>query len=240
MKKWIPFLQVTAAVLLFFSLYAFSGERNRSRKVTNLEVRFEGNSENRLFITEKEVNKLLIQNNNSVTGVTKDALDLNNMEGILSRNKMVKNADVYLAIDGQLTASVTQKRPLARIVGNAPVYMDDEGGYMPLSGNYTARVPLIKGNVTDKNREELFKLIQKIDTDIFLKENVIGISLERNEFILSMRANDFKVKLGGISELDSKIKKLKAFYQKGIKDHSLDNYTWVNLKFEDQVVCTKK
>ncbi|GLB51168.1 cell division protein FtsQ [Neptunitalea chrysea] len=227
-----------AAIAIFSLLFAFTSNRNNSRKIKASVIVFEGDSS--LFITKEEVNKLLIQNQTSVTDVTKDALDLNNMESLLLRNKMIKDAEVYMTIDGELKVNVTQRKPLARVVGTRSFYIDDEGEEMPLSGNYTARVPLINGQVTNENKQEIFKVLKKITSDNFLKVSVIGISVQKNDFTLRMRANNFKVKLGSADGLDLKFKKLKAFYQKAVKDKSLDTYSWVNLKFSNQVVCTKK
>ena len=39
---------------------------------------------------------------------------------------------------------------------------------------------------------------------------------------------------------DKKINNLKAFYTKAMKDKALDDYKLVNLKFDKQVICTKK
>jgi cell division protein FtsQ len=40
--------------------------------------------------------------------------------------------------------------------------------------------------------------------------------------------------------LEKKINNFKAFYQKAFKDKILDSYKVVNLKFDKQVICTKK
>jgi cell division protein FtsQ len=39
--------------------------------------------------------------------------------------------------------------------------------------------------------------------------------------------------------LDKKINNLKAFYKKSLKEKTLNNYSNVNLQFDNQVVCTK-
>ena len=39
--------------------------------------------------------------------------------------------------------------------------------------------------------------------------------------------------------MDKEIQNLKTFYQKTILDGTLNNYKTINLKFNDQVVCTK-
>lgn len=234
----MPYIQVLSCFVIFYLLFSFASTRNDHRKIKAATIDFTGDSS--LFITQEEVNKLLIQNHASVTNITKDALDLNKMEDVLLHNQMIKDAEVYVTIDGELKVHVAQRKPLARVTGSESFYIDDEGKKMPLSKNFTARVPLIKGNITQENQKEVFKILQKISSDEFLRESVVGISVNNNDFVLRLRANNFKVQLGSATELDLKIKKLKAFYQKALKDNSLDAYSWVNLKFSNQVVCTKK
>ena len=47
------------------------------------------------------------------------------------------------------------------------------------------------------------------------------------------------MQLGNVKNLDKKINNLKAFYQKNLKEKTLENYSKVNLQFDNQVVCTK-
>ena len=110
-------------------LYAFSTHRNSALNATGIEVNFLG--DNNLFVTHKTVNKLLIQNQQTVTNVPKEILDLNELENRLKSNAMIKTAEVYLAIDGKVQADVIQRKPIARVNTNASYYIDDEGEYMP-------------------------------------------------------------------------------------------------------------
>ena len=219
-------------------LFAFSSERNAKREISKPNVRFIG--ENNLFITNEAVSKLLIQNQGSVKNVPKETLDLNVLENALKSNSMIKNAEVYMAVNGTLKADIEQKTPIARISTNASYYIDDEGFYMPLSNNYSARVPLVTGYVEKNNLKNLYKIASKIKEDEFLKKHVIEIHQDMNKRInLRLRQCDFIVQLGDISFLDKKINNLKAFYKKNLKENTLNNYNKVNLQFENQVICTK-
>ena len=227
-------------VLLAFVafLFVFTANRNLSRKVSSPNVRFVG--EDNLFITNETVSKLLIQNHEGVKNVTKETLDLNKLENALKSNPMIKTAEVYVAVNGSLNAKIDQKVPIARVNTNASYYIDDEGFYMPLSSNYSARVPLVTGYIEKDNLTNVFKVATKIKNDVFLKKHVIEIHQRRDEVIqLRLRQCDFLVQLGDVSFLDKKINNLKAFYQKSFKEKTLDHYSKINLQFENQVVCTK-
>jgi cell division protein FtsQ len=219
-------------------LYAFASTRNAARIVSKPNVKFIG--ENNLFITNQNVSKLLIQNLGGVKNIHKETLDLNELENALKSNPMVKSAEVYVTVNGILNAEIEQKTPIARVSTNASYYIDADGFFMPLSSNYTARVPLVTGYVEKNNLKSIFTVANKINEDEFLKKHVIEIhqGIDKQMF-LKLRQCQFLVKLGDISLLDKKISNLKAFYQKNLKEKTLDNYSIVNLQFDNQVVCTK-
>lgn len=232
------YIKMIALLGLVGFLFAFASDRNAKREISKPQVKFIG--ENNLFITNETVSKLLIQNYGSVKNVPKETLDLNLLESALNSNSMIKNAEVYLAVNGTLNAKIEQKTPIARVSTNASYYIDDEGFYMPLSTNYTARVPLVTGYVEKNNLKNTYVVAQKIKEDEFLKKHVIEIHQDINKRLyLKLRQYDFLVQLGTVNFLDKKINNLKAFYQKSLKENTLNNYSKVNLQFENQVICTK-
>jgi len=112
---------------------------------------------------------------------------------------------------------------------------------MPLSTNYTARVPLITGAVYKNDLANVYTIASKVQQDDFLKKHVVEIHQNEDKSIdLKFRLHDFTIQLGQLRALDKKINNLKAFYQKAMKDQTLNRYSKVNLKFDSQVICTKK
>jgi len=112
---------------------------------------------------------------------------------------------------------------------------------MPLSSNYAARVPLVTGNIKKNKLETVFQFAKAVDEDEFLKKHVIEIRQNDDKTIdFKIRKSDFIVQLGTLKMLEKKINNFKAFYQKALKDKILDSYKVVNLKFDKQVICTKK
>ncbi|WP_346883040.1 hypothetical protein [uncultured Algibacter sp.] len=219
-------------------LFAFASTRNASRLITKPNVAFVG--ENNLFITNQTVSKLLIQNYGDVKNVAKETLVLSELENALKSNPMIKAAQVYVAVNGALNAEIEQKSPLARVNTNASYYIDNDGLFMPLSNNYSARVPLVTGYVEKNNLKQVHKLALKIKNDDFLRKHVFEIYQDANrKLYLKLRKCDFLVQLGNVRFLDKKINNLKAFYKKNLKDKTLNNYSKVNLQFENQVICTK-
>jgi cell division protein FtsQ len=202
-------------------------------------VKFLG--EENLFVTHATVSKLLIVNQESVTNKPKEIIDLNVLENALNSNPMIKEAQVFINVDGQLTAEINQKQPIARVATNASYYIDNDGTFMPLSTNYSARVPLVTGVVEKNTLHNIAVVARMIQSDEFLKNNVVEIHQNENRSIdLKFRKDDFTIQLGSLKQLEKKINNLKAFYQKAMRDSTLSKYSVVNLRFDKQVICTKK
>ncbi|HRV54560.1 MAG: cell division protein FtsQ/DivIB [Flavobacteriaceae bacterium] len=236
----VKFRHIKLVLLLGFSvfLFAFSSMRNSQRKVHQPLIEFKG--KNDPYITTQTVSKLLIQNQQTVTDKPKETLDLNRLETALNSNPMIRSAQVFMHVDGVLKVEIEQKEPIARVLTQESYYIDSQGQYMPLSTNHTARVPFVTGSVQKDKLTNVYAIANKVYNDEFLKKNVIEIHQNDDTSLwLKLRDCKFTVELGNVKQLDKKINNLKAFYQKALKDNLLNNYSKVNLRFDNQVVCTK-
>ena len=153
---------------------------------------------------------------------------------------MVKSAQVYRSLEGELISEIVQRKPIGRVEGVSKFYLDDTGKRMPLSKYHSARVPIITGKITGKSLEDAYVILDFINKDDFLRKNVIGIHVvEEGKYQLKFRVENFVVNLGGVQHLDEKFKNFMAFYVKATKDKTLEDYAIVSLEFDNQVVCTK-
>jgi cell division protein FtsQ len=231
------YIRFAGLLLLTVFLYAFASHRNSVRLVDKVAIQFE--DESTPFVTRETVDKLLIQSKGKVTGMPKEKLALNEMELRVKSHPTIKNADVYVTMAGTVGVAIEQRKPIARVYGNTSFYIDQEGEEMPLSKNFSARVPIING-ITKKNIPIITQLILYIKQDEFLNKHIIGINKKKNnQYILIPRKLDYKILLGDIKRVDSKLTNYKAFYQKAQKDKTLDTYQLINLKYTNQVVCKK-
>lgn len=232
------FLKMGVLLLVVMGLYAFSNVRNGQKMIENVEIQFVGDQN--LYMTHETVNKLLIQNYGDLTNLPKENIVLNTIEKAIEANEMVKKAQVFLTVNGNLIAKVAQRRPIARVEGSAKFYLDEDGKRMPFSRHYSARVPLITGEINEDSLKEVYKILTYSNTDEFLVKNIIGVHItEQQKYLLKFRMEDFVVDLGNVENLEKKFSNFRAFYVKANKDKSLNDYHTVSLAFNNQVVCTK-
>lgn len=236
--NWTNILLLLMFGLVVF-LFSFTSKRNENRKLTKSVVIFVG--DDAPFVKQETVNKLLIENNREASSIQKVNLDLNKLETNLDSQEMIEKSDVFVSIDGVLKAVVKQKTPIARVFDEGgSFYIDYEGNRMPLSTNFTARVPLVSGGINKDNNENLAELFRIIYNDAFLKKNIIGIEIMPNGSLKMHNRNfDYQIDFGILINVERKFKNYKAFFQKAVLDSSLYKYKKIDLRFTDQVVCTK-
>lgn len=220
-------------------LYSFSAKRNEDRRLVVANVEF---TDEEAFITHDEVNNLLIQNFESVVSIPKVKLDLNSVEKRLDSNPMIDKAEVYATVDGKLKAVIKQRTPIARVFeGVRSYYIDYKGNEMPLSEVSTARVPIVTGEINSVDKVKLYRLLKYMYDDDFLKKNIIGMEIKPSGSVKMMNRNyNYEIRFGRLINIEKKFNNYKAFFQDAVKDTLIENYEIINLKFTQQVVCTKK
>ena len=231
-------MRLILIVGVLFFLVGFANHRQKSKPVKLLHVEFMDAS--KLFITEVEIEQILkdmmVANGDSLMDEKRLAI----VENTLDANEMIKSSEVYYSLDGKLSAKIIQREPIARIKDKDFYYLDSEGFPMPLSKNYSSRVPMVYG-VRPKDLKEVYPLLMKIQGDDFFKKHIIAIRKEsKNHYVLSVRDREFLVNFGQISYLDKKLTNYKVFYSKALEYNKLDDYKRIDLQFGNQVVCTIK
>jgi cell division protein FtsQ len=239
LKRIVKYLFVPIFIGVLVFLFIFSNQRNTQKTINKIDIQFE--SEESYFLTHEIVNKLLIQNNERVQKQAKSVIDLYKLEELVLENPYVEKASLFFTIDGTLGSFIKQRQPIARILtSNLSYYVDSEGVKVPVSENYSARVPLVSGLNDDSNLLELLVLLNKIDEDNFLKKEVTSIHRKDNkEYLMTVRSGDYRIDFGNLIEIDKKIKKLKAFYGKAFLDSTIQKYKTINIKYHNQVVGVK-
>ena len=240
MKKlnWNNIRLVLIVALMIF-LYSFAGIKNKQRKIQKINIAFV--ADDYPFLNETMVNNLLIQNLDGTFKVAKEKVDLKKLENLLEVNKYVDKSEVFCSIDGFLNARIKQKKPIIRVFNeNGSYYLDEKGDKIPLSENFTPRIPVYYGVVKADEIKQLVSLFNCIENDEILKKNIVDIKKsQKGNFIFSVRDYDYKVIFGNETNMENKFKNYKAFLQHATKNTLIKSYKSVNLIFTEQVICSK-
>jgi len=233
-------------VLLFSTSY----KANRSA-CTGINVNFEKIS-SEAFLTKNDIIKAVEANYNTpVTGRNLRTIDLTEVEEATKKIPFVKLADAFFDIKNTLNVNIIEKCPLVRVINSSNVsyYIDNEGNKFEVSPNFTVRVVLASGFISDDGLlnapinsnidKSIFELVSFMDASPLWKAMTEQIYVEANgDFVLIPKVGDFEILLGKVEDLELKFKKLENFYKKDIDIK--EPIATVNLKYSNQVLCELK
>ena len=232
--KWILLLSVIVLLM------AFSVNKQKLTTCNVFDVEIVSNEND--FIDSKTVEEFLKNKNLHPSGKFRTEIAIDEMEKNIANHPSVQNVNAFSDIRGNIKVEIKQRNPIVRVqTVNKSFYIDESGKKMPLSEVYTSRVLVITGNVNYYKIDELFLMSKFITDSPFWKAQIMQMHLEENEEItLIPRVGYQQIVFGKPINIEEKFRKLKLFYEKGISDKGWNNYSHINLKFKNQIVCAKK
>ena len=89
--------------------------------------------------------------------------------------------------------------------------------------------------------KSLFQLANFVEQNSFWKAQISQIFVNENgDFELTPRVGGHIIIFGSSANLEGKFENLMTFYKKGLSRTGWNEYSIINLKFKNQVVCTKR
>ena len=236
--KHILLWSLGMAVVLGLMSFAHNRKKQVLWQQTQISVAQE---QSRPFVTQQEVRSIIARHYPLSEGIPLQEINIALLEESLDNHPSIKKAEVYSLWNGTLHISVQQHEPKARVLSaGRSFYLLNDGGTMPLSTNYSAKVPLITGAVPDSLLGSLSNFWNTVESHAFFADFFSGITVAQNgDWILHPLPGQHKVLLGQPQHLDRKLKKLEIFYQQAVNSKNLDSIKTLNLKFSNQVVCRK-
>ena len=210
---------------------------------------------------EDHIRELIRQNGDSLIGQSVGSINVTALEMLVNTNPWVENAEVYMGINGKVKIDIVQREPLIRILNNSgeSFYLDRKGKLLIWSPDFTPRVLFVNGNIPEKYNtcykfdfsgedslpentvlDEVFALASYISNDTLWNAQFEQIYVnDAHEFELIPRIGDHRILLGDTADMAGKLKKLSIFYTEGLNHTGWNQYDTINLKFHNQVVCSK-
>jgi len=231
--KWSILIALTVIVLVFTEKK--QGEQLVQLDQINIEI-----SKDK-FLTKDIVLKYIEKHNFAYDSVVLSQFYLNTLEEILLKHPAVKKAEVYSDQKGIMNIKLQQKKAVVRIKTAAADYYLDEGGLeMPLSEEYTPRVIVVSGDVNQQHHASIYAFIQKINKSEFWKSQIMQLHFSGDKVVLIPRVGNQKIHFGMLVNSTEKLANLYQFYKQAMPVKGWQTYSDISLKYNNQIVCTKK
>jgi cell division protein FtsQ len=266
MKKLKKILLVslwTALFLGFITLVGFTYMEHNDQSCKAYHIRIDyGNADT--LLTQADVYDLIKRTGNILKGQHLGSIDAEMIERELRHQPYVAHAEVFVTLDGIAEIQVLQRQPILRIFNRSgeSFYLDGLGHLLPLNPSFSARVMVATGfideqfskkvnylqdSVRRKDSAEyrsvminLFSLSTYIMKNRFLRAQIEQIYVdEMGEFQLIPRVGNHIIIFGTPEDIESKFDRLYAFYKYGLSRTGWKRYNVINIKFRNQVVCSK-
>lgn len=233
---------IIATAYLIFSAFFFK-EKPGEEVCTGFEVAI-SNVVSDQFIDTEEIVKQIKEKDLDPTSKPLSSVNTIEIEEFILQNQHIKKAEVFVTNKNSIRIVVEERKPILRVISNTgeSYYIDSESQKMPLSRRYTAYLPIATGSVKESfAKEELYKFALFLYKNKFWNAQIEQIIVKPNndvEFI--PRVGDQTIILGSLDNFEEKLDKLMTFYKDGLNRIGWNQYSQINLKYNNQVVCTRK
>ena len=243
MKKTLLVLAALALMAyLFFSANHFR-DSSRNRECERFEVVVRDSARTG-FVRASEIEELVKRYDLHPVGKRFAEINTLAIRDTILTNRLVESAEVYTTPGGAVVATIRQREPVLRVIsdGQGSYYVDDDQRVMPVSSAFTVYVPLATGAIDEEfARNELYDfamfLHRNPDWDAWIEQIVVK---SNQDVVLIPRAGDFRIVLGSLDDYPAKRAKFTRFVNEGLNVVGWNRYSEINLKYDNQVVCTRR
>jgi len=266
MKKFLRILEIAAWVILsagLLVLLGFSYVEHDSVVCKQYSINIDyGNAD--VLVTNADIYNIVKHSGHLLRGEPVGYINAEKIESNLCRQPYVASANVFVTIDGNTEINVIQRQPILRIFNQKgeSFYLDGTGHLLPLNPEFSARVLIANGYIQESFSKtvnylqdsirvndslqfnsvmnKLFILSTYIMKDPFLKALIEEVYVEKNgEFELIPKFGDQLILLGNTENIKDKFDRLILFYRQGLNVTGWNRYNVINIKYKNQVVCSK-
>ncbi len=257
MKKYkniIFWILITGFLVISIS---FISDKSSSIICNKISILVTDSLEN-TFVERKDIVALLLNKNPKILGITFNEINTESIENDIIKHPSISSSEVYKTINGSLNIIVDQKNPIIRIYPKTGkgFYIDQEGFFMPLSNKFSSHVVIGNGEINvsinydktpdikslnNKTITDLYTIALFLNNNQFWNSQIEQIYVKNNgEYELIPRVGSQIIMLGTTDNLEVKLRNLKAVYLNGFNKTSWTKYEYLNLKYNNQVICTKR
>jgi cell division protein FtsQ len=203
------------------------------------------------FVAEKDINEIINANGSIEKRLIKN-IDIASLEVALHKNPWIKNVELFFDNNGILHTDIEQRQPIARLftVNGSSTYIDKNALRLPIKNTATVRLLVVTGFTSDNeilaHADSLLlidvkKVANFISVDTFWNAQIAQVNITSNgQFELIPTIGNHIIKLGNATNLAEKFNRLFAFYNKAWVKSGMDTYDIIDVRFNNQVVASRK
>ncbi len=248
----VKFIWIAGILLCAAILFSSIASKN-SGMVDTLKITVNQLDDDHTLVTDKDIKQTVERKYGSgLEGMPIRELDVKEIEKLVEQNPFVLKADVYIDARSKLCIHVEQRIPLMRIQDKfgSSYYIDDKLNKFPVSRHYTPRTLIGSGNIAPFDSSaiasgkhilpQLANIAKAIQKDQLILSMVEQLYVDAEDnIILVPKIGNQKYILGNSDKLDDKLAKMKIYLKMIAPREGWTRHSYVNLKYDGQIVCNK-
>lgn len=237
-------------VLVIFIAGTLAFTVHQSENVVCRKIQIDYRENEAIRVGNDELVRLVKSADSGLLSKKLKEINAEEIEKVVETHQAVLKADVYKLITkdsssfrGVLVVKVKHREPVVRIMANTgSYYLDELGGKIPISSKYTANVLVATGFITQEfAAEKLLPFVLSIENNEFWKAQIEQIHVdEKQNIILTPLVGNHFIELGEIDGFQTKMKKMKAFYEQVMAKNNWEKYKSVSLEYNNQVIAKRR
>ena len=242
MKKILFVILATLLVVYFVAFTFFFSDKKHEKPVCKEVEIVVADSLEKHFLKEKDIVAYLKKANSYPLNKKGNEISTHDIENALLKNDIVETAEVVQTVSGKIKIVISQKMPILRIFSSGGnYYVDKSGQTMPSVLGQAIYVPVASGNIEKKFAvSELYEFALFLQKDDFWNDQIEQIYVRtENDIEIIPRVGSHRIILGSLENYEKKLGHLRLFYEQVIPKMGWEKYSVINLKYRNQIVCTK-
>ena len=227
---------------LLFAVTAFNSPDESADVCNEINISIENGSV-KGFLDQEEIKLQLQRARLYPIGDQMRAVDVRKIEEKLLQNPFVKSAQCYKTQTGHININIDQRLPVMRIKAENgdDYYIDEQGNIMPNS-HFASNLVIATGHI---QRPYAQKVLRRIGCYL-LNTPLWGAQVEQLNILqdgsieMVPRVGDHIVYLGSASKFEKKLDRLEKFYKYGLSKAGWNKYSYINMEFDNQIICKKR
>lgn len=255
-KKYILVaLDIALLLYLILAITVFNNPDESQKTCREISIVIADKNTNG-FLDVKEIRDLLKKQEMYPLNSRMDDVQPRQIEDLLMRSPFINTAQCYKSKDSLVYIEVTQRLPVIRIKDDngGDYYLDVNGGVVP-NASYNSDLIIATGKFSKKfAMQSLALLAQTISDNHFWNAQIEQINVLSNGGIeLVPRVGEHIVYIGQLpnakdlaeqkTQIEEYVKfrldRLEKFYRYGLPKTGWNKYGYINLEFENQIICKK-
>ena len=242
MKKLLYIIFALLLVAYIVVTVLFLTEKEQDLTVCNEVEVVVTDSLEKKFLKENDIVAFLKKDNLYPLNKKVNEINTYNIENALLKNDIIESAEVVYTVSGKIKIVISQKMPILRVFSaGGNYYVDKSGKTMPSNLGQAIYVPVASGNIEKSFAvSELYKFALFLQGDDFWNDQIAQIYVRSaNDIELTPRVGGHRIILGSMDDYEKKLKHLRLFYEQVIPKMGWEKYSVINIKYRNQIVCTK-